>query len=186
MRVIAEGWWVALGLLLGCGLAPSEVVDVYEGPGSASSGEPTSGSSGEGPGSTGPVADGTGGSTAVDGGSSGEGGSTTMGVEPGTGTTGDPPSPSSSGDSPPDPSTGEEPDCDDIYGNAPGYELCTETEDECRFDANLGGGSCNDMCSMYGGTCIGAHGNPFGGGCFFTGIDDCEDTPDTEICICSK
>jgi hypothetical protein len=183
------GWWAVLWLALGCGLPPSEVVDVYDGSGSSSAGVgPTGGSSGDAASSTGPVAEATGGSTAVDGGSttSGGGDSTTAGLEPATGTTGDLPGSSSSGGEPPDPTTGGEQDCNDIYGTAPGYELCEENEDECRFDANLDGGSCHDMCIMFGGMCIGALGNGQAGGCGVTGMDDCADTPNTEICICTK
>jgi hypothetical protein len=77
------------------------------------------------------------------------------------------------------------PSCDDLYGAAPGYTFCEETETECTFSAALSGSTCRALCSMYGGTCIralddGAPCVPFGG------IDDCDTPRSTETCTCSR
>jgi hypothetical protein len=194
MGGISAGWWVALGLLLGCGPAPPEVVGVYDGSGTtSSSGGSTAPTTHGAPGSTGPVADGSGGSTSVGtidvAGS--ESDATTQAVDPETDTsattsTDESTSVASTTDEPVGTTTGASQSCDDIYGMAPGYQLCVELDAQCNFDADLGGGDCSTMCSNYGGICLGALGNSSGGGCFVLGIDACDSTAETEICICSK
>jgi hypothetical protein len=193
-----HGWWVVLGLLLGCGLAPSEVVDVYDGPGSSSSGGgSTAGQSGvDDRGSTGPVADGAASSSTGTPEATGSEGNATEPVDPDTtapgtdtGTTSEvPPDPSTTTDDPPDPSTGDV-SCDAMYGGAAGYHLCEETGDSCRFNVDvMGVSNCTAVCTSFGGTCIDALDNPGPGmECVVQGDLDCNFIgKGTTLCICSK
>jgi len=80
--------------------------------------------------------------------------------------------------------------CDQVYGQAPGYIACDATETTCSFNANTAGGNCQDMCQLFGGTCIGAIDNPGDPGTECTAIpgsmDDCLTLRATEICICNR
>lgn len=194
MRTSAGGCWLAVGLLCGCGPAPSEVIGPYDGTG-GSSGSATGGpSSGEvGTGSTGPIADGSAGSgTGMPTTMSGDTG-TTAPVDPVTTdpdtasgdvpTTTDPssgdPGSSSSGDPPPL-------TCDQIFGTADGYLLCMEDETSCTFALNTGNNNCNVVCSSFGEVCLGAIDNPTGVTCDQQGASSCDVTKGSTICICSK
>lgn len=182
--------------MLGCGPAPGEVVGVYEGQDSSSGRVASDGPSGGSgiSGSSGPVADGSAGSgtgpapgtsdttATVDPSTSGPGTTTTVDPTDSTGpavTTVDPST--SSGDPPPPPT------CDDLFGSAPGYELCFEDDMQCGFDLDTGDQSCNTVCASFGSTCLGAFDNPGGsGGCSQEGVDDCNTVHNTEICVCSR
>lgn len=80
--------------------------------------------------------------------------------------------------------------CDELYGNAPGYVLCEQTDRECRFNATTGGGTCNQMCTDFGGTCLAAFDNPNTAGqeCIVLepNKDTCETPRTTELCVCSR
>jgi hypothetical protein len=159
MRTGAGGSWLAVGLLLGCGLSPSEVVGVYEGQGSSSSGGSADGpgTDGVGSASTGPVADATGGSDTGTPSTSAEG--DTNAVDPSTtdpdtapGSTGPASTsgePGSSSGPPPLPPT-----CTEVFGTASGYVLCTEGARSCAFNVNTGGNDCNAICGMFGAACL--------------------------------
>ncbi len=89
-------------------------------------------------------------------------------------------------------STGEPvppPSCDELYGAAPDYILCMETERECHFNATTNG-HCHDMCMSLGGLCLGAFNNPNDPGdeCMIIepNTDTCSTVRGTEICVCNK
>jgi hypothetical protein len=190
------GWWLVLGLLPGCGIIPSEVVDVYDGPGTSSSGGSTAGQSdADDRGSTGPVADGSAGSGTGMPEVTGNEDNPTEPVDPETtapGTTSEvPPDPSTSDDGPPDPSTttGAPADCNTMYGGAASYFLCEETADSCRFSVDVMGiSNCTAVCTAFGGTCLDAFDNPGGGQeCVVQGDLDCNYIGKvTTLCLCSK
>ncbi len=145
--------------------------------GSASMGSTTSGSSGsaEGDGTTTGLSDDT--TTLVGTGSSGE-------LSAGsTGSTGLPPGDTSSGG--PEPAT-----CDDIFGPAPDYVLCESDEMSCTFAVSTGGGSCDDVCGLFGEMCLGAIDNPaLGAGmpCAEQGPYTCDETvKNYTMCICTR
>jgi hypothetical protein len=94
---------------------------------------------------------------------------------------------STSTDDGPGSTTGTGPTCDELYGMAPDYLLCMETDSECHFNATTDGSNCNAMCAIFMGTCIGAIDNP-GGGCAGdpAAMDTCDTNRFNEICICSK
>lgn len=81
----------------------------------------------------------------------------------------------------------EPPSCDEVYGGTGGYTYCSETDDSCTFAADLGGGTCGDVCEAYGGSCLGAHSN---------GASPCDDFGERTCdytcgacnvtCICSR
>jgi hypothetical protein len=179
-----DGWWVVLGLVAACSPVPSEVVAVHD---SESTGATTGEHGSGGPAGTGSVTEGSGSATAAEGstgaGSRGDGttepGTSTALPEASTGTA------STGNDRDDSPTTGDE-SCTEIYGRAPGFELCSESDDACTFDVDLGSGDCDAICTTYGGTCVGAFGNASAGGCTQTGMDDCSYTANTEICVCTK
>lgn len=79
--------------------------------------------------------------------------------------------------------------CDEMYGTAPDYILCMETDSECHFNATTNG-SCNELCPMYGGACIEAFDNPNTAGqeCEANPAagDTCSTSRTTGLCVCSK
>lgn len=92
-------------------------------------------------------------------------------------------------------STGEpvSPSCAELYGAAPQYIPCDETEDSCSFSAHTGSlrpNNCDSMCQAYGGTCMMAFDNYNAAGMECDVIegsnDDCTSTRSTELCVCSK
>lgn len=181
-----------MGLVLGCGPAPSEVLDGHEASAGSStsvtstSGEATRGTSG----SPGSGVEGSAGSMGVDADATASDG-TTEGVQLGTstgdtlsGTSG--PGSTSTGDEAGSSSTGPSPSCNELYDQAPGYLLCMETETECHFNANTNGGDCNMMCAAYLGKCIDAFDNSSGCSIIRPDMDDCDTNRGTEICVCSK
>jgi hypothetical protein len=184
-----------LGLLLcACGPTPEEVIDSGPGEGSSGTGPSDGGSTvTDGPGTTGPVADGSAGSGTGAPQSTSSDGGTTDPVDPGTtapgSSSGEPPGstgPASTSGEPASSSSGDPPTCDELYGMAPGYELCSESDTECAFDVDSNDDTCTSVCQSYGGTCIDAISNPSGGGCTENGPADCGVMHNTVICICSK
>lgn len=204
MKIAACGWCVGLGLSLACSVAPSQI-------GASGSGESASSSTtasdsvstGAVVDGTGPIADGSGGASSQ-GVSSSDGG-TTQGVQPGT-STGDTTGSASNGNGTTaegsegdQQSTGESngessgmqvPSCDDLFGAAPDYLLCAETDQECQFNATTGGGNCDQMCGMFGAACNAAFDNPNSAGqecdIIMPNTDTCATNRGTEICVCAK
>lgn len=86
-------------------------------------------------------------------------------------------------------SSGSAASCDELYGAAPDYILCMETDTECHFNATTNG-NCNDMCAMFMGTCVAAFDNPNSAGqecdIIEPNTDTCDTNRGTEICACSK
>lgn len=49
--------------------------------------------------------------------------------------------------------------CTELFGSAPEFVLCGEAATTCSFNARTAGGTCNQMCSRLGSTCVGAINN---------------------------
>ncbi|MEX1365223.1 MAG: hypothetical protein AB1Z98_19000 [Nannocystaceae bacterium] len=173
-------------LLLGCPPLPSEVSD---GTTTGSSATGSTDASGPGPGAaTAATGDATGVGTGDGGSTHGEvtatstGSTTTDGSRDDDTTAGV----ASAGSS----SSGSPATCDELYGNAPGYVLCEETDTECRFNATTGGGTCNEVCADFGGMCLAAFDNPNDRGreCVVIepNTDTCATERSTELCVCSR
>ncbi len=177
--------WLAMSACACVGLPPSPPEGAAESSSRGSSGDETTPQPASS--STAQVdADGT--SETTEGATSATDGDTTQGVEPGT-TTGQPVATgdgSSTGGG--TGSTGASaPTCDELYGSAPGYLLCDESQDECTFSAQINGGSCSDLCTSFGATCIAAYDNGAGDSCVVQSLSDtCFTLRVTEICVCSK
>lgn len=188
--------WITLGLLLGCSAAPPEVTGIASGSTgtSATTGSAGSTASSDSSGAVDPDVGGSGGSGIGDPSRDGD---TTQGVQLGT-STGEPtttdeptttstdPVGTSTGDEPSSTSTGDGPSCDELYGAAPGYVLCMETDDACHFNANTSGGNCTEMCTMLGGVCLDAFDNSDSCTILRPDMDTCETDRSTEICVCAK
>jgi len=203
MRTGAGGCWLVVGLLLGCGLDPSEVMEVYQGQGSSSgSGSGESSSSGGTSAGTGPIADGTAGSDTGMPPATSEVGDTTGPVDPETtapGTTTEPPA-ESTGPEPgttTDPSTSSSSDggmppasCDELFDTASGYVLCMHDAGSCSFNVLTNGQTCTTICNGFGQTCLGGLDNPSGAGteCMIQGMLDCSSgaSKSSTICICTR
>jgi hypothetical protein len=86
-----------------------------------------------------------------------------------------------------DSTSGAKPSCDEQYGDSPDYLLCEETPESCSFNATIANTiSCNDVCSMGGGTCIEAHLNEEDL-CLSTGPAACDQNDFNDgICVCSR
>ncbi len=76
--------------------------------------------------------------------------------------------------------------CMELYGLAPEYQLCSETPDYCAFNAKTDGGNCQEMCALYGGTCLAAYDNNDSDVCISEGEDTCLTNRRNEICVCSR
>lgn len=98
-----------------------------------------------------------------------------------------------SGGSEPDAGETDDPDaqplsvCDQVFGDAPEYELCAEEDASCRFAASTGGGTCREMCDRFGAECLEAFDNdqvpcePQNA----EPPDTCDTPRSTEICVCA-
>lgn len=77
--------------------------------------------------------------------------------------------------------------CATAFGDAPGFRLCSESEDQCAFNANTDGDNCHVMCSRFNARCLGAQDNE-GSSCVANpnDMDDCNTNRSTEICICER
>ncbi len=110
-------------------------------------------------------------------------GSTTNPVED-TGdpdTSGDPPMTDDGGSS-----SGGMMTCDEQFGAAMGYMLCEELPESCRFNAVTNGGSCDDMCMMFGSTCVTAFNNDMGDCASQMAEAPCAETAMDQICVCDR
>ncbi|MCX4241058.1 hypothetical protein [Paraliomyxa miuraensis] len=197
MRAAPWAAGIVLGLASSCGVPPGEIGGSSHGDGDSSStasAGTTATSQGNG---TGPVADGSGDATQGSQGTSSADGGTTQGVDPTAGSSSSSDASSgtdegttvgvgdSGGTTDTGESTGPAPSCDELYGTAPGYELCMETEDECHFNADTAGGNCFDMCASLGGTCLDAFDNSTA--CVILSFgDDCFTNRTNEICVCNR
>lgn len=76
--------------------------------------------------------------------------------------------------------------CDDLFGAAPGYELCEETPESCSFNATTGGGSCDDMCMMFNSTCVTAFNNDMSDCASQMAEVMCSEVANDNICVCAK
>ena len=61
-----------------------------------------------------------------------------------------------------------------------------EMPDQCHFATSTGGGNCNAMCGMFGGSCIDAFDNSDGCNIIRPDMDTCDTNRSTEICVCSR
>ncbi len=79
------------------------------------------------------------------------------------------------------------PSCEALFGDAPRFVLCDETETTCSFNALTDGGTCNQMCRSLGSRCVGAIDND-GNSCreIRGSRDTCDTRRQTEICICER
>jgi hypothetical protein len=84
-------------------------------------------------------------------------------------------------------SSGAAPSCDEQYGEAADYLLCDESPESCSFNVTIAMTiSCDDVCSMFGGTCIEAHLNEEDL-CESTGRASCDQSDfDDGICVCTR
>lgn len=126
-------------------------------------------------------------------GSSTGGGETTGGsVDPSTTTPAEESGDSESSGSPPpmtdsgDSTTGMAGTCNDLFGMAPAYELCEETPDSCSFNAMTDGGSCDEMCMMFGATCITSFTNDMSDCASMMDEVACTEVAGDNICVCAK
>lgn len=77
--------------------------------------------------------------------------------------------------------------CDEMFSQAPGYELCAEDEASCSFNVALAGTACTTACQLLGTTCLGAFDNneilcepvPETG-------DTCDTIRQSNICVCAR
>ena len=80
--------------------------------------------------------------------------------------------------------------CDELFMAAPGYIYCSETPDDCSFNADTNGGTCNQMCASLDSTCVAAFDNPNAAGeecdVIEPNTDTCDTERGTEICVCSR
>jgi hypothetical protein len=109
----------------------------------------------------------------------------TSGADPSGDPTGDPSGDPSTGTPGTSSGTGASA-CDDVYGAAPDYMLCEEMADSCSFNVTIDMAmSCNDVCTTYGGTCVGAELNDVEL-CTSTGAGTCDQMDvGNLICVCS-
>lgn len=76
-------------------------------------------------------------------------------------------------------------ECADIFGDAPGFNLCMEDAQSCYFFVILNEMSCTDICESFGRPCIGAFSDN-NDGCPIGESRLCDDPATDRICVCSK
>jgi hypothetical protein len=91
----------------------------------------------------------------------------------------------SGGSPPPPPPPGAS--CAELFGSAPEFLLCGETDTTCSFNAFTDGGTCEQMCGSLGSTCTGATDND-GSSCNAIpgSADTCQTPRQNEICTCAR
>jgi Right handed beta helix region len=78
-------------------------------------------------------------------------------------------------------------DCGALFGKAPGFKLCSETDTTCAFQATTAGTTCEGLCGAMGSTCVEAFNNSETSCMAEPGSEDTCQTPrNNEICVCSK
>ena len=97
------------------------------------------------------------------------------------------PSDAGSNDSSTIDSSGTDAQCISAYGDVEDFVLCEATADSCTFNAAMGTSmSCRDVCEVYGGQCIAAHGNSTGAPCTVSDDISCDESAHgDDICVCS-
>ena len=82
--------------------------------------------------------------------------------------------------------TGSSAACDMMYSGATDYMFCASTADSCSFSTTIGMAmSCTDVCTSFGGTCVGAELNDVDL-CTSTGAGTCDQIDVNDIiCVCS-
>lgn len=78
--------------------------------------------------------------------------------------------------------------CEELFGQAPGYQLCSEDELSCSFNVALAGETCTAACLLLESTCLAAFDNDAADLCApieATG-DTCDTPRSTEICVCAR
>jgi hypothetical protein len=77
--------------------------------------------------------------------------------------------------------------CDDRFGAAPGYQLCSEDATSCSFNVNTAGGTCAEACLALESECLAAYDNEVDLCVPVEATGDTCDTPrSTEICVCAR
>jgi PASTA domain len=76
--------------------------------------------------------------------------------------------------------------CAELFGSAPEFVLCGETETTCSFSACTAGDTCHEMCSRLGSACVGAIDNSTGCEEIPGNTDTCDTSRLTEICVCER
>ena len=78
-------------------------------------------------------------------------------------------------------------DCTQRFGDAPGFRFCAETATSCLFNADINGGTCDEMCRRFGSQCLDAFDNE-GATCNIVpgSNDTCQTRRETEICECER
>jgi hypothetical protein len=91
------------------------------------------------------------------------------------------------------PDTGPPPpppqNCDQLFGGAPGYQICEEKQGSCRFYVQTNNASCHATCGKYGVKCLGAQNNVTYTECsvdIFDSITCSTQNYTDQICECSK
>lgn len=73
--------------------------------------------------------------------------------------------------------------CNDLYGTASDYLLCEQLDLTCEFNVTLNGQSCDDLCGVYGKSCVTAYSNA-AGSCTRAGADVCSTATADQLCVC--
>jgi len=76
--------------------------------------------------------------------------------------------------------------CDQLFGTASGYLLCSEAADRCEFAILINGLTCADLCQSFGRGCVGAFGNVDPNRCTHVGTETCSMARTDEICVCAR
>jgi hypothetical protein len=77
--------------------------------------------------------------------------------------------------------------CDVLFGEAPGYQLCSEDELSCSFNVALLGETCTAACILLETTCLAAFANEDVDLCAPLVTDDtCDTARQSQICVCAR
>jgi hypothetical protein len=77
--------------------------------------------------------------------------------------------------------------CDDLFGQAPGYQLCSEDAVSCSFNVALVGETCTIACELLETTCLNALSNEDIDLCAPVVSDDtCDTARQSQICVCAR
>lgn len=78
------------------------------------------------------------------------------------------------------------PTCDQQFGSADEYLLCSEETATCRFNVMAGESSCDQQCAMFGGTCVDADDSNAGDPCVAVASTGCGTPHNSVICTCMR
>lgn len=85
------------------------------------------------------------------------------------------------------PDAGQLLSCDDQFGAAPSYELCTETPTSCAFFLSRDTGTtCSMVCAEFGAACLTAHDAEDTAHCTPQTEDGCDASHFSQICTCAR